>query len=224
MARPLLQLLPPPGGTACDSDATYPNLTNRVQSFEVDSPALARPVPSVPRARTALDQRIEASVHNHLALVWRVLRRSGLSAADADDAAQDVFWVLTQRASQVPLRAERSFLLSTALHIASDRRRSSWSRRVTEPLAPELSDPLAASPEQALEQQQRRELLDTALGMLESDERAVFILTELEELSREDTASILGIAAGTVASRLRRARDDFSAAVQRLQRLRRRLS
>ena len=62
-------------------------------------------------------------MQRHLELVWRMLRRMGLSPPDADEAAQDVFWVLARRLDDVPVRAEKSFLVSTALRVASDRRR-----------------------------------------------------------------------------------------------------
>lgn len=164
------------------------------------------------------DDRIAAAVQKYMGQVWRVLRRSGLRPADADDAAQDVFWVLAQRVADVPEAAERSFLLSTALRVASDRRRSAWNRRVTEPLDPESWDEQQSGPDVALEREQLRRLLDAALLELDEDERAVFVLMELEHLTREHTAEILAIPAGTVASRLRRARDGFATIVRRMER------
>jgi len=168
-----------------------------------------------PHSRDAVEQRISAAVAHHLDRVWRVLRRSGLSEADADDGAQDVFFILTQRLPDVPPRAERSFLLATALHVAADRRRSAWRRRVTEPLDPMLADATQLRPDEAVEQLQRRALLDRALGTLSDDEREVFVLLELEQVTREEAAEILQIPAGTVASRQRRARLSFNQAVRR---------
>jgi RNA polymerase sigma-70 factor (ECF subfamily) len=49
------------------------------------------------------------------------------------------------------------------------------------------------------------------------DLRAVFTLYELEELKMNEIAELLGVPAGTVASRLRRAREHFEAQVARLQ-------
>lgn len=53
---------------------------------------------------------------------------------------------------------------------------------------------------------QSAELLQTALARLEPDLRAVFVLREIEELSYADLAEALDVSAGTVASRLNRAR------------------
>ncbi len=176
--------------------------------------ALTDPTPH-PHPRDPVEPRISAAVAQHLDRVWRVLRRSGLSEADADDGAQDVFFILTQRLPDVPPRAERAFLLATALHVAADRRRSAWRRRVTEPLDPMLADATQVWPDEAVEQLQRRALLDRALGTLPSEEREVFVLLELEQVTREEAAEILQIPAGTVASRQRRARLSFNQAVRR---------
>ena len=98
----------------------------------LDTLRIAAPTesPTFTRMPTA-DARLRGVVANHLALVWRVLRRTGLGAADAEDASQDVFWVLAQRFDDVPERAQRSFLISTALRVASDRKHSKWHRSVS---------------------------------------------------------------------------------------------
>jgi DNA-directed RNA polymerase specialized sigma24 family protein len=48
-------------------------------------------VPTIARKVHPEGDRVAGAVEKYLALVWRVLRRSGLRPADADDAAQDVF-------------------------------------------------------------------------------------------------------------------------------------
>jgi RNA polymerase sigma-70 factor (ECF subfamily) len=149
--------------------------------------------------------------------VWRVLRRSGLHPADADEVAQDVFWVFAQRAADVPEYAERSFLISVALRVASDRRRSKWNRRVNVPLEPEAYASDALLPDEVLARDRKRAILDEALEELDEAHREVFVLFELEQMTREEVAEALSIPAGTVASRLRRAREVFHAAAERLQ-------
>lgn len=160
--------------------------------------------------------RIAEAVQSHGPVVFRVLRRAGLAVADAEDASQDVFEIFLRRADAVLPVAERAFLVSTALRVAADRRRSKWRTSVTEPLDLEQSAPDAVSPEGALDLVQARALLDRALDALEQPEREVFILAELEQLTRDEVASVLGLAPGTVASRLRRAREAFEATARRL--------
>jgi RNA polymerase sigma-70 factor (ECF subfamily) len=158
--------------------------------------------------------RLRAAMREHLPLVWRVLRRLGLNEWDADEAAQDVFLVLSRRLDDVPVRAQRSFLISTALRVASDRRRSAGARALA-PLQPELPSP-GLPPDELVALRRARGLLDEALAALNPEQRAVFVLVEMEELGGPEVAEVLGIPPGTVASRLRRARQVFEAAIRRM--------
>lgn len=158
--------------------------------------------------------RLEAAMDAHLRLVWCVLRRAGLGESDADEATQDVFMVLHRRLEEVPVRAERSFLIGTALRVASDRRRAQAAR----PQAPLIHEPPGRGPgaDELVALRRARVWLDEALATLSEEQRAVFVLTELEELTAREVAEILEIPLGTVASRLRTARQTFDAAVRRL--------
>ena len=90
------------------------------------------PKPSSPPA-PLLDTHDEFAclVRSQLDFVWRVFRRLGLSGADADDAAQEVFVVAARRQSELVKGRERSFLYGTALRVASNRRRAIRRRDVT---------------------------------------------------------------------------------------------
>jgi RNA polymerase sigma-70 factor (ECF subfamily) len=169
----------------------------------------------------AADAGLRRAVGEHLDLVWRVLRRGGLAAADAEDAAQDVFWILAQRIDSVPERARRAFLVSTALRVAADRRRSKWHRSVDTGLELEEQASLGRGADEQLELRRAAELLDQALASLDEQDRAIYIMAELEHLSRSEVAEALTLPKGTVASRLRRAREAFEAALRRLHRQRR---
>ena len=178
---------------------------------------IALPVPTPAATRMPrTDARLRAAVSNHVALVWRVLRRTGLGAADAEDASQDVFWVLAQRFDEVPERAQRSFLVSTALRVASDRKLSKWHRSVSAGLDVEARVSDAPLPDEALDIRRAGLLLDEALATLEEFERSVFVLAELEQMTRAEVAEVLAIPEGTVASRLKRARESLEIAVRRL--------
>jgi len=170
----------------------------------------------VTKSMASADGRLRAALANHLALVWRVLRRTGLGPADAEDASQDVFWVLAQRFADVPERAQKSFLVSTALRVASDRKHSKWYRSVSAGLDVEARVSEAPLPDEALDMRRAGALLDEALATLEEFERSVFVLAELEQLTRAEVAEVLGIPEGTVASRLKRARESLEVAVRRL--------
>jgi RNA polymerase sigma-70 factor (ECF subfamily) len=84
----------------------------------------------------------------------------------------------------------------------------------------ELHSDGAPSAEAKIDRARAREILDRALDDLPEDLRAIFILTELEELTMASIAEMLGLPPGTVASRLRRARAAFEDSARRLQRAR----
>lgn len=162
--------------------------------------------------------RLRALFDAHYAFVWRFLRRFGVQTPQLEDAAQEVFWVAARRLSDVRPGSERAFLYGVALRIAAeDVRRRLRSPRVD--ADPEevlrLVDP-APSPEQQLEQRQRRELLDAILDRMPLELRTVFVLAELEDMEVREIAALEGIPLGTASSRLRRAREEFSAAAKRL--------
>lgn len=172
---------------------------------------------SSPRLKLVKNERFEDTLRIHLPMVWRILRRHGLCTADADDGAQDVFWVFSQRIADVPNGAERAFLAATALRVASERRRSKWYRSPTTQLDGDEPAASHVSPDQDLEHHRRLELLQEALMTMESREREVFVLSDIEEMPKSEVALALQIPEGTVASRLQRARQSFRDVVKRLQ-------
>jgi RNA polymerase sigma-70 factor (ECF subfamily) len=78
-------------------------------------------------------------------------------------------------------------------------------------------DDLAATsqgPEEAMAAQQDRALVARALGALDLDRRAVFVMHELEGQAVPEIARALAIPLNTAYSRLRLARRDFVDAVR----------
>src|SRR6266436_4384394 len=69
----------------------------------------------------------------------------------------------------------------------------------------ELAD-WGPSPEQRFAQTEMHEILSEVIDKLEPDFRVVFVLRDVEELSTEETAKVLGISVPAVKSRLLRAR------------------
>ncbi|MEO7036848.1 MAG: sigma-70 family RNA polymerase sigma factor [Polyangiaceae bacterium] len=162
------------------------------------------------------DARAREIVVQHFDFVWRLLRRLGVPEADVDDAAQQVFIITTQRLQDIPLGSERTFLYGTALRSASTLRRNLRRRsRLIENGAAD-AEVQARGPYEELEHRRALALLDVVLHALEHDLREVFVLCEIEELSAPQVAGILRVPVGTVASRLRRARQMFTEQLSRL--------
>jgi RNA polymerase sigma-70 factor, ECF subfamily len=181
------------------------------------APSLAALELAPPVTERSPEERLEAMARENFQFIWRSLRRLGLPPASVDDAAQQVFEVASRRLTDIVPGRERAFLFKTALLIASEGRRSAARRRDLHPDAAveELADP-APTPEEANEWAQKRALLDDILLAMRLEERTVFVLFELEELSMAEIAEIVEIPPGTVASRLRRAREDFHAQAKRM--------
>lgn len=160
--------------------------------------------------------RLRAMVDLHFDAVWRTLRRLGVAATEMDDCAQQVFWVASRKLSSIAAGSEQAFLVGTAVRVAADARRSRGRRReVPTDDAIQRVDP-GPQPDELAEQKRMRALLDEVLAAMPMDQRSVFVMFELEELSTQEIAKILEIPAGTVASRLRRAREEFDRLVLRL--------
>lgn len=176
------------------------------------------PVGDPPKTSVSPGHASELSelVRREFRFVWRLLRRLGLSEGDADDAAQQVFIVASQRFSDLIAGRERSFLYTTALHVASKFRRSVERRREDLGLEVEPESDAAPSAEDLLDRRRARELLDALLDGLPLDLRAVFVLHEIDELSVAEIGEVVGVPVGTAASRLRRAREVFAERVRRL--------
>jgi RNA polymerase sigma-70 factor, ECF subfamily len=184
--------------------------------------ALLGDVPSVDRravagsARVRDEARLRRAFDEHFCFVWRYLRRMGLGDADADDAAQQVFVVLSRRLEGIEPQKERAFLYGTAARVFSEHRRARARRR--EVVGEEAVEPIDSerSPDSVANREQARALLDQVLDQMDDKLRTVFVLFELEEIGTAQIAEMLTLPTGTVASRLRRARESFHAIVKRM--------
>jgi RNA polymerase sigma-70 factor (ECF subfamily) len=157
-----------------------------------------------------------ALVEEHADFVWRSLRRLGVPEAMADDATQQVFVTLQSKLANVEADRERAFLFGIAMNVAAHARRTLARRReVAEDQAEDVVD-TAPLPDEALDQRRARALLDEVLEAMEIDLRTVFVMHELEEMTMAEIADVLAVAPGTIASRLRRAREEFSRQAQRV--------
>ncbi len=196
----------------------------RAEAIQLESwklpPEPVASVQDVPAGRG--DPRIRQAFNDHFSFIWRYLRRLGLAASDADDAAQKVFMVFARRLSCVLEGKERAFLCGTAVRVASETRRKlerlrevpDGEFRMANSDAPA---PSSRRPDIEIDRQRARALLDRVLAAMPLEQRSVFVLFELEELTTAHIAEILDLPVGTVASRLRRARQNFRAIVKRLQ-------
>jgi RNA polymerase sigma-70 factor (ECF subfamily) len=184
------------------------------------SPSVSGPVPfatttkGLVRAQASADEgSVRALVDEHFQYIWRLLRRFGLSRADADDATQQVFMVAARRANEIGEGRERTFLYGTALRIFANARRSQQRRRETNATGLDEVAAGAGLPDQLLDEARARARLDRLLEALPPELCRVLVLADIEGTAVREIAELESIPAGTAASRLRRARAEFRALV-----------
>jgi len=150
----------------------------------------------------------EEIVHRYQQLAFRTAYLITGSAADAEDAAQEGFVKAYRALDRFRLDADfRPWLLRIMANEARNRVRSSGRRHRLELRLSEGFRPgdAAPSPEAvAVAMDERRRLL-AMVNELGDDDRMVIASRYFLELSGEETAAALGIAEGTVKSRLSRA-------------------
>jgi RNA polymerase sigma-70 factor (ECF subfamily) len=149
--------------------------------------------------------------------VGRTLRYLGVAAAHVDDASQEVFLVIHRRLSDFHGGSLRAWVRQICVHIANNQRRS-VRRRPEDAVAdpPDIAAP--ADQHAAAERRQLRATLLTILDALPQDQRAVFVLYEIEQLTMQETAEALGCPLQTAYTRLYAARAKVQAATKELDR------
>jgi RNA polymerase sigma-70 factor (ECF subfamily) len=163
--------------------------------------------------------RLRRLVDEHFDAVYRAVKRFGAPPSLADDAAQQVFLVAASKLSAIEPASERAFLFGTAFRVAKELRRRADEVPPADPGERALlsePDP-APDPEELIDRTRARLLLDDLLAEMPDDLRAVFVLYEIEGLTVPELATALALAQGTVASRLRRARESFEQGLARHQ-------
>ena len=164
-----------------------------------------------------VERAIEGDIDAYSALVQRyegIAFRTAFfiarSAADAEEAAQEAFvkafYSLRSFRREAPFRP---WLLKIVANEASNKRRSAGRRQG---LALRVADAgssggAAPSPEAAALAGEQQALLLEAVDGLKERDRTVIVLRYFLELSEIEMAEVLGVARGTVKSRLSRALD-----------------
>ena len=144
----------------------------------------------------------------------RSLRRLGVASSDVEDLAHEVFLVLYRRWDEYdPTRALRPYLFGIAFRVVAAHRRR---RRLEVPCESlELRDE-RPTPDQTLFAKESRALLLMALQQVPLERRAVLVMHDIDEIRMQEIAKNLRIPRFTGYSRLRKARRELQAAIQRL--------
>jgi RNA polymerase sigma-70 factor, ECF subfamily len=149
--------------------------------------------------------------HERLVLVT-ALRITG-NMPDAQDVSQEVFLKLYRNLGKLEPEGVPAWLYRVTVNACHDLRR----RRRPE-TAVDDAGPLAAAgidPQQAVTEGERRRALMLSLRILPERERAAIVLRDLEGLSTEEVARVLGSSEATVRSQISTARVKMRAFVER---------
>jgi RNA polymerase sigma-70 factor (ECF subfamily) len=146
--------------------------------------------------------------------VYRALRRFGMTDADAEDIAQDVFVVMLRRWDDFdPARPLRPWLLGITNRVAMHHLRRSW--RETPSGFVDLQDETAQT-EDHVTALGTQALVARALGELKDKQRDILVMHELEGMAMQDIAVATGEPLQTLYSRLKSAHRSFARVVRRL--------
>ncbi len=166
----------------------------------VDLPAMA-----VPARR-----EFENFYREHFAATWRALSRFGVPTAERDDVAQEVFVTAHRRWSMLrDVGWPRAWVLGIARRIASRHRRGGDRRAHRIEALASMSIPPRGLEDELMRREAWRSLA-AFLDSLDDHRRDAFVLGELEQLSRPELATALGVQPSTAYSRLLSARRRFA--------------
>lgn len=155
-------------------------------------------------------------VRRHRDRMWTVALRTMRDHEEAADALQDAF--ISAFRAAATFRAESA--VSTWLHrivvnACLDRIRKRQSRP-TVPLPETDGYREPAAPGDSMAQRETRLIISDALAELPDEQRIPIVLVDVEGYSVAETASLLGIAEGTVKSRCARGRAKLAKVLQQL--------
>ncbi|AKV04762.1 RNA polymerase sigma factor RpoE [Labilithrix luteola] len=157
----------------------------------------------------------DAIYDEHLGFVWHTLRGLGVPPSSLDDAVQDVFVVVHRRLPSFEARSKiTTWLFGIALRVAYAHRRKQRPSDDLSAVQNEIRDERPTPFEETV-RSEAATLVERLLDELDDNKRLVFVLMEIEQMSAEEMASLLGIKVNTVYSRLRYARAEFEKLVAR---------
>ena len=153
--------------------------------------------------------------------VSRWVRALGANLADRDDLVQDIFLVVHRRLADFDGQNVAGWLYQIARRKVRDHRRLLWVKHLFGSSSLPLADAMLTTkqgPLDELETKQKRQLLEQLLANLNEDQRAAFVLFEIEGSSGEEIAALTGVPINTVWARIHKARKKLQEQAERFER------
>jgi RNA polymerase sigma-70 factor (ECF subfamily) len=169
-----------------------------------------RPPGTMPHARRQKSEVTFRSIYEeHARFVWVTLQRLGVRRDDLGDVAHDVFVVVHRRLQTFDQTSRvTTWLFGICLRVAANYRRRQHRVHSEAALRARVTDDVSVQVpvDEMLARRQERASAERVLGALSLEKRAVFIMFEIESLSCQEIAEVMGVPIGTVYSRLHAAR------------------
>ncbi|GIW76861.1 MAG: RNA polymerase sigma factor [Phycisphaerae bacterium] len=148
-------------------------------------------------------QAVRLLLERHGAYLQGLARSLTRSETEADDAVQETLMALL-KARFDGRSSVRTFIVSILIRQAAvlRRKRRGWLR-----IVPEVEE--TSDPKTGIQEVDARLDLATMLQKLAPEYREVIVLRELESMTYDEMAGVLGVPKGTVESRLHRAREQL---------------
>ena len=149
----------------------------------------------------------------HFDAVLRLILRFGIEPAEAEDLAQVVFIRAHKKLIDgAELRHPSAWLRGIAVRVVAEHRRWARLRRLKRWLVRSTSEAQSApppTPEQHAQGAETTARVRRVLERLSPKRASALVLLDIEELSLDEAAEILGVPVNTVRSRRRLAREAF---------------
>ncbi len=153
--------------------------------------------------------KLEDVYREHFDFVYRRAARLGGVGFDAEDAAQEVFLIVSRKLDTFDGTSQvTTWLYGITLNVVRRARRSARLRKLLEWRGAER-ETVVRGPDRA-EVSEARRIAYQVLDKLSNKHREVFILSEFEGLSCEEIGRIVDCKVETVWSRLHYARKEFA--------------
>jgi RNA polymerase sigma-70 factor (ECF subfamily) len=166
-----------------------------------------------PQDAAARQAEFDALVKRQTRFVFRIAYALLRNGHDAEEVVQETFLKLYRAGTWESIRDERAFLARVAWRVAVDRRPKAKtdepSERSASAIARSLKTELSsggASPEEAVIAEDWNAVVHRLIDALPEDLRQPLVLSAIEEMNSREIAETMGIAEGTVRTRIMRAR------------------
>ena len=166
-------------------------------------------------------ENFDAVYDAHIEFIWRSVRRLGVPDASTDDVVQAVLLVVFRRLEAFEGRSSvKTWMYEIIVRVVRDYRRTVRRKSPhlggADPDDPSLlAAPASERPDALADRADAARVVRELLDELDDDQREVFVLAELEQLTLREIAEVLRERPGTIASRLRAARSAFEGAAKR---------